>query len=49
RLGQAVWQAARTDPAYLELADAARAELTTARADPLENSACAAERLALRS
>ena len=49
RLGQAVWQAARTDPAYRELADAARAELTTARADPLENPACAAERLALRS
>jgi acid phosphatase (class A) len=49
RLGQAVWQAARTDPAYRALADAARAELTTARADPLENPACAAERLALRS
>ena len=49
RLGQAVWQAARTDQAYRALADAARAELTTARADPLENPACAAERLALRS
>lgn len=49
RLGQAVWQAARTDPAYRALADAARAELVTARADPLENPACAAERLALRS
>lgn len=47
RLGQAVWQAARTDPAYRALADAARAELATARTDPLENPACAAERLAL--
>jgi acid phosphatase (class A) len=47
RLGRAVWQAARTDPAYRALAEAARAELTTARADPLENPACAAERLAL--
>lgn len=49
RLGQAVWQAARTDPAYRALADAARAELATARADPLESPACAAERLALAS
>ncbi|MBU2167028.1 MAG: PA-phosphatase [Alphaproteobacteria bacterium] len=48
RLGQAVWQAARTDPAYRDLADTARAELATARTDPLENPACAAERLALR-
>lgn len=47
RLGQAIWQAARTDPAYRELADAARGELATARTDPLENPACAAERLAL--
>jgi len=47
RLGLAVWQAARTDPAYRALADAARAELAIARADPLENPACAAERLAL--
>ncbi len=49
RLGQAVWQTARTDPAYRELADAARAELAAARTDPLENPACAAERLALGS
>lgn len=48
RLGQAVWQAARTDPAYQALAAAARAELTAARSDPLESPACAAERLALR-
>jgi len=49
RLGQAAWQTARTDPAYRELADAARAELAAARTDPLENPACAAERLALAS
>lgn len=49
RLGQSVWQAARTDPAYQALAAAARAELTAARSDPLESPACAAERLALRS
>jgi acid phosphatase (class A) len=49
RLGLAVWQAARSDPAYRALADAARTELATARTDPLENPACAAERLALRS
>lgn len=47
RLGQAVWQAARNDPAYQALADAARAELIAAQAHPLENPACAAERLAL--
>ncbi len=47
RLGHAVWQVARTDPAYRTLADAARAELATVRTDPLGNPACAAERLAL--
>lgn len=47
RLGQTVWQAVRSDPAYLALAAAARAELAAARTDPLENPACAAERRAL--
>jgi len=49
RLGRAIWQAVRTDPAYRALADAARAELATARTDMLENPACAAERRALAS
>lgn len=47
RLGQAVWQAARDDPAYTDLIQRATAEIDQAQQDPLESPACAAERLAL--
>lgn len=49
RLGHSVWQAARIDPAYSDLVGRATTEIDRAQQDPLENPACAAERLALRS
>jgi len=49
RLGHAIWHAARIDPAYADLVGRATTEIDRAQQDPLENPACAAERLALRS